>query len=100
MSDKPISPLRQRMIDDITACRVKEKVQTDYGIAAAWFPAPHRAHCWSSMNGPKKSESASNASSGSTFATCWSGRTTIIAPLARSMPRRSKISEAFLRSGV
>ena len=29
MSDKPISPLRQRMIDDITACRVEEKVQTD-----------------------------------------------------------------------
>ena len=25
MSDKPISPLRQRMIDDMTARRVKEK---------------------------------------------------------------------------
>jgi len=30
MSDKPISPLRQRMIDDMTARRVKEKVQKDY----------------------------------------------------------------------
>jgi hypothetical protein len=27
MSDKPISPLRQRMIDDTTARRIKEKVQ-------------------------------------------------------------------------
>ena len=27
MSDKPISPLRQRMIDDMTARRVSEKVQ-------------------------------------------------------------------------
>ena len=30
MSDKPISPLRQRMIDDMTARRIKEKVQKDY----------------------------------------------------------------------
>ena len=30
MSDKPISPLRQRMIDDMTARRVEEKVQKDY----------------------------------------------------------------------
>src|SRR5882757_7836314 len=30
MSDKPISPLRQRMIDDMTARRFKEKVQKDY----------------------------------------------------------------------
>ncbi len=30
MSDKPISPLRQRVIDDMTARRVKEKVQKDY----------------------------------------------------------------------
>ena len=30
MSDKPISPLRQRMIDDMTARRYKEKVQKDY----------------------------------------------------------------------
>ena len=29
MSNKPISPLRQRMIDDMTARRVKEKVQKD-----------------------------------------------------------------------
>ena len=27
MSDKPISPLRQRMIDDMTARRFSEKVQ-------------------------------------------------------------------------
>jgi hypothetical protein len=67
---------------------------------AARFPAPHHAQCWSSMNCPKKSASASYASSGSTFATCWSGRTTIIAPLSRSMPRRSKIFGPFLRSGV
>jgi len=30
MSGKPISPLRQRMIDDMTARRFKEKVQKDY----------------------------------------------------------------------
>ena len=30
MSDKPMSPLRQRMIDDMTARRFKEKVQKDY----------------------------------------------------------------------
>jgi Phage integrase, N-terminal SAM-like domain len=30
MSDKPISPLRQRMIDDMTARRFKEKVQNAY----------------------------------------------------------------------
>ena len=30
MLDKPISPLRQRMIDDMTARRFKEKVQLDY----------------------------------------------------------------------
>ena len=30
MLDKPISPLRQRMIDDMTARRIKEKVQKDY----------------------------------------------------------------------
>jgi site-specific recombinase XerD len=30
MSDKPISQLRQRMIDDMTARRFKEKVQKDY----------------------------------------------------------------------
>jgi hypothetical protein len=29
MPDKPISPLRQRMIDDMTARRFKEKVQED-----------------------------------------------------------------------
>ena len=27
MIDKPVSPLRQRMIDDMTARRFKEKVQ-------------------------------------------------------------------------
>jgi integrase/recombinase XerD len=30
MLEKPISPLRQRMIDDMTARRFKEKVQKDY----------------------------------------------------------------------
>jgi integrase/recombinase XerD len=30
MSDKPISPLRQRMIDDMAARRFKEKAQKDY----------------------------------------------------------------------
>src|ERR1700756_958715 len=30
MSEKPISPLRQRMIDDMTARRFKEKIQKDY----------------------------------------------------------------------
>ena len=30
MTDKPISPLRQRKIDDMTARRIKEKVQKDY----------------------------------------------------------------------
>src|ERR1700677_2298813 len=30
MPDKPISPLRQRMVDDMTARRFKEKVQKDY----------------------------------------------------------------------
>ena len=30
MLEKPISPLRQRMIDDMTARRFKEKVQRDY----------------------------------------------------------------------
>jgi integrase len=30
MPDKPISPLRQRMIDDMTARRFQEKVQEDY----------------------------------------------------------------------
>jgi len=30
MSDKPISPLRQRMIDDMTARRFTEDTQKDY----------------------------------------------------------------------
>jgi len=30
MTDKPTSPLRQRMIDDMTARRIKEKVKKDY----------------------------------------------------------------------
>ena len=30
MIDKPISPLRQRMIEDMTARHFAEKVQTDY----------------------------------------------------------------------
>ena len=30
MTDKPISPLRQRMIEDMTARHFAEKAQTDY----------------------------------------------------------------------
>ena len=30
MSDKPISPLRQRMIDDMTARRISEATRKDY----------------------------------------------------------------------
>lgn len=33
------------------------------------------------------------------FDTYWSGRTTTIAPLSRSMPHRSKMSVPFLGSG-
>ena len=39
MSDKPISPLRQRMIDDMTARRFKEKVQKDYVCHVRTFTA-------------------------------------------------------------
>ena len=39
MSDKPISPLRQRMIDDMTARRFKEKVQKDYVLHVRTFAA-------------------------------------------------------------
>jgi len=39
MSDKPISPLRQRMIDDMTARRFKEKVQKDYVRQVRTFAA-------------------------------------------------------------
>ncbi len=38
MSKKPISPLRQRMIDDMTARRFKEKVQKDYVRHVRTFP--------------------------------------------------------------
>ena len=41
MLDEPISPLRQRMIDDMTARRFKEKVQKDYGRSGA--PLPRRS---------------------------------------------------------
>jgi hypothetical protein len=38
--DKPINPLRQRMIDDMTARRFKEKVQKDYaGTSEASRPS-------------------------------------------------------------
>ena len=30
MTDKPVSPLRQRMIEDMTVRHFKEKVQKDY----------------------------------------------------------------------
>lgn len=51
-------------------------------------------------NAAKKRPSTSCASSGSTFATYWSGRTTTIAPCSRSMPRRSKMSGPHLGSGA
>jgi len=53
----------------------------------------------SSRNCPKNEASSSCASSGNTFETYWSGRTTTIAPFERRMPRRSKMSGPFLRSG-
>ncbi len=39
MLDKPISPLLQRMIDDMTARRFKEKVQKDYARHVGRFTA-------------------------------------------------------------
>jgi len=39
MSDKPISPLRQRMIDDMTARRFSEKVQKAYDRHVRTFAA-------------------------------------------------------------
>jgi integrase/recombinase XerD len=39
MLEKPISPLRQRMIDDLTARRFKEKVQKDYVRQVRTFAA-------------------------------------------------------------
>ncbi len=39
MSDKPISPLRQRMIDDMTARRFTEDTQRDYGRNVRNFAA-------------------------------------------------------------
>ena len=39
MLDKPISPLRRRMIDDIAARRFKEKVQKDYVRRVRTFAA-------------------------------------------------------------
>jgi hypothetical protein len=44
MPDKPISPLRQRMIDDMTARRFKEKVQKDYVRHVRTFAPAHTAH--------------------------------------------------------
>ena len=38
MTDKAISPLRQRMIEDMTARHFAEKVQTDYRMAREWKP--------------------------------------------------------------
>ena len=48
MLEKPISPLRQRMIDDMTGRRFKEKVQRDYvrhvrTFAAFLGPSPDTA---------------------------------------------------------
>ena len=53
----------------------------------------------SRRNWPKNAASSSCASNGRTFETYWSGRTTTIAPFARSMPRRSKMSGPFFKSG-
>ena len=39
MSDKPISPLRQRMIDDMTARRFTEDTQRDYVRNVRMFAA-------------------------------------------------------------
>jgi integrase/recombinase XerD len=38
-SDKPISPMLQRMIEDMTARRYKEKVQKDYARHVGRFTA-------------------------------------------------------------
>ena len=51
MSDKPISPLRQRMIDDMTAPRFSEKVQKAYvrhvrSFAAFLGRSPDAATAW------------------------------------------------------
>jgi hypothetical protein len=43
MLEKPISPLRQRMIDDMTARRFKEKVQKDFKRDK---PRPVSAQSW------------------------------------------------------
>ena len=56
-------------------------------------------HRRSIRNWPKNAVSSACAFNGSTFDTYWSGRTTTIAPVARSMLRRSKMSTPFLRSG-
>ena len=92
LSSRQRSPLQPLFVSFKPFCRVGRRD----GVASC----AASAQCWSSMNCAKKSASASYASRGSTLATCWSGRTTIIAPLSRSMPRRSKISGPFLRSGV
>ena len=56
MLDKPISPLRQRMIEDMTARRFKEKVQKDYVRHVRTFAAFLRKQ--------KEIESISGASEG------------------------------------
>ena len=38
MSDKPISPLRQRMIDDMMARRFSEDTQRRYSPSSPRFP--------------------------------------------------------------
>jgi hypothetical protein len=53
---------------------------------------PPCAQSASSMKPSKKAERSWKASSGSTSATYWSGRTTTAQPRSRSMPRISKIS--------
>ena len=55
MTDKAISPLRQRMIEDMTARHFAEKVQTDYTsrtsrLSSAARPIPPPARIFVSIN--------------------------------------------------
>ena len=63
MTDKPVSPLRQRMIEDMTVRHFKEKVQKDYirhvqeiaaQVVSERLPAPNGGieHQVNRLNGP------------------------------------------------
>ena len=54
MSEKPISPLRQRMVDDMTARRFKEKVQKDYVRHVRTFAAFDLVRPLRIVNEPRK----------------------------------------------